>query len=171
MKDLLVSAGALLLVTVVILLVERLAGILSTYLKRKKTQAEAEGKKAQMIAFSAADQLLTAVTKSTVSKIEATQAAHLREAVKAGEAVRDDLCYLSEDAYDEICATIGQGVRDTLDALMDSSEIYIRNKIEEVLPAIKQEYAQNKAIDEMLMRDIESTKSNIAEEQDEGFED
>lgn len=127
-------------VTIAAIVLKKVLGYADAWLKSKKTKAEAEGKQSLADLFESASVLLNAVTTTTVSKIEATKAAALRKAVHAGQAAVGELNLLSDEAYEEIVAQLTPAVVSVLAETVDDVEIYIRNKIEEVLPGVKQKY-------------------------------
>lgn len=127
-------------VTIAAIVLKKVLGYADTWLKSKKTKAEAEGKQSLADLFESASMLLNAVTTTTVSKIEATKAAALRKAVHAGQAAASELELLSDEAYKEIMGQLTPAVEGVLEDAVGDVEKYIRNKIEEVLPEVKQKY-------------------------------
>ena len=109
-------------------------------LEEKKKQAEAAGKTAKVAAFSFAINTLNCVTNTVVSRIEAEKAYTIRQAVKAGEAKVEELNILSTEAYEEIVELLGSEVKDILDECVNNTELFIREKIEELLPKVKADY-------------------------------
>lgn len=106
----------------------------------KKAEAEMAGNKAAASAYDMAITVLDSITEITVSRIEATQAAAVRKAVKNGEKAFTELTKLSEDAYQDIVAQLTPYVKKSLETCVADTERLIRNKIEEVLPKVKSDY-------------------------------
>lgn len=121
-------------------LVTRTGRIWKRMLVREQAEAQAAGQTAKAAAFNFALTVLDAVTYSVVSKIEAEKAYHLRQAVKAGEAQAADLKLLSTEAYYEIINRMGSEIKTSLDDALDDTELFIRDKIEELLPKVKADY-------------------------------
>lgn len=139
-RELLVNAAAAIAVTFLFLVLMRVLSLLGAFLKRKKAEAEEAGNKALSVAYEMAIQVLEGVTKTTVSQIETTKASTVRKAVKSGEKVYTELTGLSEEAYQEIVAQLSPEVVKALEGCVGNVEAFIRNKIEEVLPEIKDKY-------------------------------
>ena len=139
-RELLVNAAAAIAVTFLFLVLMRVLSLLGAFLKRKKAEAEEAGNKALSVAYEMAIQVLEGVTKTTVSQIETTKASTVRKAVKSGEKVYTELTGLSEEAYQEIVAQLSPAVVQALEGCIGNVETLIRNKIEEVLPEIKDKY-------------------------------
>lgn len=118
----------------------RASQYLKVRLQKKQNEAEAAGKTAQAAAFSFAVNILNSVTSTVVSSIEARKAYYIRQAVHAGQAKAEELNVLSTEAYEEIVKLLDEEARSILDACLDDSEQFIRDKIEELLPKVKADY-------------------------------
>lgn len=134
------TAGAALVATALAILIKKGCKYMDILIGRAKTKAKEEGKQHLASLFEMAEQILDDVTKTTVSKIEATKAAALREAVHAGQRTAEELNLLSDEAYREIVDQLSPVVEEALYGTIGDVEIYIHNKIEEVLPGVKQKY-------------------------------
>lgn len=144
MKELIMSYATPAMVTIVaaiaVILYKKGCAYMNMLLERGKTKAEKEEKQYLADLFETAGTVLNALTTTTVSKIEATKAAALREAVHAGKEAAEKLNLLSDEAYKEIAAQLPPTIEAALEESVNDLEKYIRNKIEEVLPGVKQKY-------------------------------
>ena len=140
LKEILMSILTAVGITVALIIVRRVTEILNTFLEKKKAEAEEAQNKSAATAYAMAITVLTSITESTVSRIETTQAAAVRKAVKNGEKEFTELTKLSDDAYRDIVEQMSPVVMEALESCVDDTEALIRNKIEEVLPKIKSEY-------------------------------
>ena len=136
LKEILMSILTAVGITVALIIVRRVTEILNTFLEKKKAEAEEAQNKSAATAYAMAITVLTSITESTVSRIETTQAA----AVKNGKKEFTELTKLSDDAYRDIVEQMSPVVMEALESCVDDTEALIRNKIEEVLPKIKSEY-------------------------------
>lgn len=139
-KEIIITLLAAVVMTLIAMLVNRGLKLLRELLVIKKVEAEAADNKAAAAAYEMALTVLDSVAESTVSRIEATQAAAVRKAVKNGEKAFTELTKFSEDAYQDIVAQLAPYVMVSLETCVADTEKLIRNKIEEVLPKIKNEY-------------------------------
>ncbi|MCM1104917.1 MAG: hypothetical protein NC409_12525 [Clostridium sp.] len=144
MKDLIINtvttAGAALVATALVILIKKGCSYMDFLIGRGKTKAKEEGKQYLVSLFEMAEQILEGITKTTVSKFETTKAAALREAVHAGQKTAEELHIVSDEAYREIVEQLSPVVESALEDTIGNVETYIRNKIEEVLPEVKQKY-------------------------------
>ncbi len=134
------TAAAALVATALVILIKKGCKYMDFLIGRGKTKAKEEGKQYLVSLFEMAEQILDGVTRTTVSKFEATKAAALREAVHAGQKTAEELHLVSDEAYEEIVKQLSPVVEDALVDTIGDMETYIRNKIEEVLPEVKQKY-------------------------------
>lgn len=144
MKELIMSGATTAVVAIVaaiaVVLYKKGCAYMNQLLEQGKAKAEKEGKQYLVDLFEAAGTVLNALTTTTVSKIEATKAAALREAVHAGNEAAEKLYLLSDEAYKEIAAQLPPAIEAALEGSVNDLEKYIRDKIEEVLPEVKQKY-------------------------------
>ncbi|MCM1057714.1 MAG: hypothetical protein NC517_08915 [Firmicutes bacterium] len=140
LKEMIITVFVAVALTLVIMVLNRAAEVLRESLKKNKSEAEAAGNKAAATAYEMAITVLDSIAEITVSRIEATQAAAVRKAVKSGEKAYTELTRFSEDAYQDILEQLTPSVMAALETCVDDTEQLIRNKIEEVLPRVKQEY-------------------------------
>lgn len=144
MKELIINtvmtAGAALIATTLVILIKKGCRYIDILIGRAKSKAKEEGKQHMVSMFELAEQILDGITKTTVSKFETTKAAALREAVHAGQKTTEELNLVSDEAYNEIVAQLSPVVEEALEDTVGNVEKYIRNKIEEVLPGVKQKY-------------------------------
>lgn len=134
------TTGAALVATTLAILIKKGYKYMDILIGRAKTKAKEEGKQHLISLFEMAEQILDGVTKTTVSKIEVKKAAALREAVHAGQRTAEELNLLSDEAYREIVDQLSPVVEEALYGTIGDVEAYIHNKIEEVLPGVKQKY-------------------------------
>lgn len=85
LKEILMSILTAVGITVALIIARRVTEILNTFLEKKKAEAEEAQNKSAATAYAMAITILTSITESTVSRIETTQAAAVRKAVKNGE--------------------------------------------------------------------------------------
>lgn len=140
-REVMLSALMAVLITFVFLALKRAYEVLKAYLTEQLAKAEKSNNESMTSMYSLAITVLDAVAASTVSRIEATHASVVRKAVKAGEKPYTELTQLSEEAYQEIVAQLSPKIKEALEACVGDTEKLIRNKIEEILPEIKQRYA------------------------------
>lgn len=88
-------------------------------------------------AFGTAETILTTITDTVVGKIEQVTAGELRALVKSGDASRDELVALAQEAYREIVATVQPEVFNELSGVIKDSEAYILSKIEDAVRKVK----------------------------------
>lgn len=136
----LLGIGACMVLYFAAQLIRRQAELWSAKLTKAQADAKTAGDTAKAAAFQFALAVLDAVTYSVVSRIEAEQAYQLRKAVKAGEAEVTKLQLLSTEAYQDIVARLGDGVKACLDDAVEDTEAFVRDKIEELLPKAKADY-------------------------------
>lgn len=158
-KELFVSVLAAVLMTLAIMVAKRVLTLLKLYLEKEQKAAEKNNNESLATLYSLAMTVLDTLAGTTVSRIEATQAATVRKAVKAGEKPFTELTKLSDEAYQDVVAQLSPKIMEALEACVGDTEKLIRNKIEEVLPEIKQKYAA-----------ISEQQSLIADIPDMGFE-
>ncbi|MDD3137708.1 MAG: hypothetical protein PHX08_01885 [Lachnospiraceae bacterium] len=137
------SSGAfyVLIITIVLVIAKHLFSLLRAYLVEKRAEAAATQKESLVIAFNAALTVLDQVTATTVSRIETTKAIYLRDAVKKGEIAADELFSLSSEAYQSILEQLQPVVMEGIEGCVNDTELFIRQKIEEILPEIKAKYS------------------------------
>ncbi len=123
-------------------LVESGARVLRAELKKRTAEAEEAERHVLAAAFEGADKVLEKVTRATVGKLEGSVAAELREKVKNGEAEYEDLCRVSEAACREIIGQLKPELQTVLLECIGDMEGYIKNRIENVLPEVKADYAR-----------------------------
>lgn len=144
MRELIMNWATMTMVTIVaaiaVILYKKGCAYMNMLLEQGKAKAEKEGKQYLADLFEAAGTVLNALTATTVSKIEVTKAAALREAVHAGKEAAEKLNLLSDEAYKEIAAQLPPAIEAALEGSVNDLEKYIRDKIEEVLPGVKQKY-------------------------------
>lgn len=140
-KEFIMSILMAIVMTLMIIVAKRVMEVLKIFLENQKKAAKAEECKVMEVMYDVAIKVLDNIAGTTVSRIEATQAAAVRKAVKAGKLPYTELTGLSEEAYQDIVAQLSPEIRSTLEQCVGDTEKLIRNKIEEVLPKIKQEYA------------------------------
>ena len=140
-KEIIISAVAAVLVTLAVIALKRVVEITKACLQEKLAKAERENSETLKVMYSLAITVLDNLANITVSRIEATKAATIRKAVKAGKKGFTELTQLSEEAYQDIVEQISPSIMQVLESCVGDTERLIRNKIEEVLPRIKQEYA------------------------------
>ncbi|MBP3487299.1 MAG: hypothetical protein J6K53_02780 [Roseburia sp.] len=142
MKEILTSTLTAVVITLAVIAGRKLIAGLNAFLTVQKAEAEERGNKAKAGAYQFAIAVLDSIAQTTVSKIETTQAAAVRKAVKAGEKEFTELTKLSDEAYQEIIRQLSPDVMAALEACVDDTEQLVRNKIEEVLPKVKAGYRQ-----------------------------
>lgn len=140
-KELIISTLAAVIMTLIIIAVKRALTLIKVLLEKEQKEAEKKNNESLAILYSLAVMVIDTLTGTAVSRIEATQAAAIRKAVKAGEKPFTELIQLSEEAYQDVVAQLAPKMKEALEACVGDTEKFIRNKIEEVLPEIKQKYA------------------------------
>lgn len=128
------------LATIALIIIRRVLKLLSELLQIKKAEKELAGNQSAAAAYDLAIAVLDSIAETTVSRIEATQAAAVRKAVKSGEKPFTELTKCSEEAYQDILAQLSPYMMASLETCVGNTEKLIRNKIEEVLPKVKSEY-------------------------------
>jgi hypothetical protein len=78
------------------------------------------------------------VASKAVKTIEQTTAKDLRNAVKNGQATKDDLVNLSKQAFDEIVRTLEPDYLHALHETLGDLDTYIRNTVEAKVLELKQ---------------------------------
>ena len=139
-KEVIITLLVAAVMTLSIMVIRRALAVLRELLEKNKAEAEAADNKAAAAAYEMAISVLDSIAEITVSRIEATQAAAVRKAVKKGEKAFTELTKLSEDAYQDILAQLAPCVMNSLETCVADTERLIRNKIEEVLPKVKSDY-------------------------------
>lgn len=137
MKEAMMTLMAAAVITLILIAFRRTVSVLRELLVNSRAKAKNE---AAVTAYDMAIAVLDSVAKLTVSRIEATQAAAIRKAVKSGEKAFTELTKCGEEAYQDIVAQLSPYVMASLEACVEDTERLIRNKIEAVLPQVKQEY-------------------------------
>ena len=139
-KEIFLNAATAIGVTMSLLILTDVFAILGAFFRKKK--AEAEEAQNQMLAatYDTAIKVLEGITQSTISRIETTKAAAIRQAVKNGEKGYTELTGLSEEAYQDIVRQLSPSVEKALEGCVKNTEVLIRNKIEELLPEVKEKY-------------------------------
>ncbi len=122
-------------------LISKAFDIVENSLKIKKEKAIQEKNMTAKTAYDFALSVLEGITSATVYKIESTKAASIREAVKAGKEPISKLTGLSDEAYEEIISQLTPEIKEALELSIDKLELFIKNKIEEVLPTVKTTFA------------------------------
>lgn len=140
LKETIITILAAVLLTLAVIVVRRILNLLNEILRSRKAEAEEAGNRAAAEAYGMAITVLDSITEVTVSRIEATQASAVRKAVKSGEKPFTELTRCSEEAYRDILEQLSPCVLASLETCVGSTERLIRNKIEEVLPKVKEEY-------------------------------
>lgn len=139
-KEAIITVLAAVILTLAIIVMRRAMAVLRKLLEKNKAEAAAANNKAAVAAYEMAISVLDSIAEITVSRIEATQAAAVRKAVKNGEKAFTELTKFSEDAYQDILAQLAPYVMESLETCVADTERLIRNKIEDVLPKVKSEY-------------------------------
>ena len=139
-KEIFLNAATAIGVTMSLLILTDVFAILGAFFRKKK--AEAEEAQNQMLAatYDTAIKVLEGITQSTISRIETTKAAAIRQAVKNGEKGYTELTGLSEEAYQDIVRQLSPSVEKALEGCVKNTEVLIRNKIEELLPDVQAKY-------------------------------
>ncbi|MDD3415501.1 MAG: hypothetical protein PHY47_16075 [Lachnospiraceae bacterium] len=141
LKEIIISILTALIITLILIIARQLVAILNAFLEKKKAEATEANNKSAATAYSLAITVLNSITETTVSQIEATQAAAVRKAVKSGQKEFTELTKLSDDAYLDIVDQMSPIVMEALESCVGNTETLIRNKIEEVLPEVKTKYS------------------------------
>ena len=139
-KEALISIFSAAGITLLVLVSKRVLALFNLFLKKKQSEAYAADRQALAAAYQAALTVLEGIAETTVSRIEATKAQEVRRAVKNGEAEFIELLGFSEEAYQDIIQQISPAVREALEGCVSNTEVLIRNKIEELLPMVKEKY-------------------------------
>ncbi len=139
-KELMFTAMAAVIMTLVVIIFRRALEVTRELLVSSRAKAEEADNKAAVSAYDLAITVLDSVAQITVSRIEATQAAAVRKAVKKGEKAFTELTRFSEEAYQDIVDQLAPCVMASLEGCVGNTEKLIRNKIEEVLPKVKKDY-------------------------------
>ena len=138
-KEVMFTAMAAVIMTLVVIIFRRALEVTRELLVSSRAKAEEADNKAAVSAYDLAITVLDSVAQITVSRIEATQAAAVRKAVKNGEKAFTELTKLSDEAYQDIVDQLAPCVMASLEGCVGNTEKLIRNKIEEVLPKVKNE--------------------------------
>lgn len=149
-KEVIITMMAAVIMTLTIMVMRRAMEVLRELLKKNRAEAEEAGNKAAAAAYEMALTVLDSIAEVTVSRIEETQAAAVRKAVKNGEKAFTELTRFSEDAYQDIVKQLAPCVRASLETCVENTEQLIRDKIEEVLPKVKHKYGPSEDKDGML---------------------
>lgn len=139
-KEIIFTVMAAIIMTLVVIIFQRALEVTRELLVSSRAKAEEADNKAAVAAYDLAITVLDSIAQITVSRIEATQAAAVRKAVKNGEKAFSELTKCGEDAYQDIVAQLSPFVMASLETCVGDTEKLIRNKIEEVLPKVKKEY-------------------------------
>lgn len=139
-KEIFLNAATAIGVTMALLILTDIFAILGAFFREKKAEAEEAQNQMLAVAYDTAIKVLEGITQSTVSRIEATKAAAIRQAVKNGEKGYTELTGLSEEAYQDIVRQLSPSVKKALEGCVKNTEVLIRNKIEELLPEVKEKY-------------------------------
>ena len=132
------------------LLVNLLVGVLSVlaalaicgvqkgivYLKQQTAQLKDDGLRATL---DSAFEDVGRLAEVTVGSIEQTTAGVLRDAVKLGNANREDLVALSKKAFDEIKAAVTPEAQEIITRQLGSFDDYLEKLIEDTVRKIKNE--------------------------------
>lgn len=119
--------------------------LVSSKIAAEKAKAQANEKNLLAAAFTSAETVLNATVNAVVGKIEQVTAGALREAVKNGTADRKELMALARTAYNEVIATVSPTVMAELEKVINDSEQYILDKIENSVRAVKLEKGVGKS--------------------------
>ncbi len=144
-KEVFVSALAAVAIATGAIVYRRVLQLLKAGVSEQLERAEREKNESLKVKCAFALELLDMLANLTVSRIESTKAAVVRKAVKAGEKSFTELTQLSEEAYQDIVKQLSPAVMQVLESCVGDTEALIRNKIEEVLPKVKKEYAETTA--------------------------
>ncbi len=140
LKEVLLTMIAAVVITLILIAWKRAVEALREMMVCNRAKAQAAKNEAAVTAYDMAIAVLDSVAQVTVSRIEATQAATVRKAVKSGEKAFTELTKCGEEAYQDIVAQLSPYVMASLETCVEDTERLIRNKIEAVLPQVKQEY-------------------------------
>ena len=152
-KEIFLSAAGAVGVTLALLILTDVFAILGAFFQKKKAEAQAEQNQMLTAAYDMAIRVLDSITQTTLSRIETTKAAAIRQAVKNGEKGYTELTGLSEEAYQDIVRQLSPSVEKALEGCVKNTEALIRNKIEELLPEVKERYK--------LIGSAKETKGNV----------
>ena len=139
-KEIFINAAGAVGVTLALLILTDVFAILGVFFQKKKAEAEAAQNQVLTMAYDTALKALDGITQSTISRIETTKAAAIRQAVKNGEKGYTELTGLSEEAYQDIVRQLSPSMEKALESCVKNTEALIRNKIEELLPEVKERY-------------------------------
>lgn len=139
-KEIFLNAATAIGVTMVLLILTDVFAILGAFFRKKKAEAEKAQNQMLAVAYDTAIKVLEGITQSTISRIEATKAAAIRQAVKNGEKGYTELTGLSDEAYQDIVRQLSPSMEKALEGCVKNTEALIRNKIEEFLPEVKEKY-------------------------------
>lgn len=139
-KEVMFTAMAAVIMALVVIIFRRGMEVMRELLVASRAKAEEADNKAAVSAYDLAITVLDSVAAITVSRIEATQAAAVRKAVKKGEKAFTELTRFSDEAYQDIVEQLAPCIMASLEGCVGNTEKLIRNKIEEVLPKVKEEY-------------------------------
>lgn len=145
LKEVLITMITAVVITLVLIVWKRTVATLREMMICSRAKAAAAQNEAAVTAYDMAIAVLDSVAQATVSRIEATQAAAVRKAVKSGEKAFTELTQCGEDAYQDIVAQLSPYVMASLETCVSDTERLIRNKIEDVLPKVKKEYRELEA--------------------------
>ena len=143
MREVIVNVVIALTSILVLGVISNVCLLLSNRVEKLKAEAKAENKKGLVTAFTAAEVILDSVVNATVGKIEQVKAGELRVKVKNGEIPYDELKILAQDAYYEIIETVKPDVMAAINDVVEDSETYIHNKIEDAVRKVKLEASNN----------------------------
>ena len=141
-KEIIYTVLVAVIMTLVFIAFRRALEVIRELLVSSRAKAQEADNKAAVSAYDLAITVLDSVAKITVSRMEATQAAAVRKAVKSGEKAFTELTKCGEEAYQDIVAQLSPFVMASLETCVSDTERLIRNKIEEVLPGVKKEYRE-----------------------------
>ncbi len=139
-KEIFLNAAGAVGVTLALLILTDIFAILGAFFRKKKAEAEEAENQMLTAAYDTAIRVLESITQTTISRIETTKAAAIRQAVKSGEKGYTELTGLSEEAYQDIVRQLSPSIEKALEGCVKNTEVLIRNKIEELLPEVKERY-------------------------------
>ncbi len=120
-------------------LITMAAAYLKQKLKNARNWSQAKDGLALQNLFDFAEDVLLNTTAVTVAKLEQIVGKDLREAVKNGQAGKNELFALAGDAYAEIIETIQPEIFEYLQLAVGDTELYIKNGIEAELIRLKEQ--------------------------------
>lgn len=139
-KEIFLNAAGAVGVTLALLILTDAFAILGAFFQKKKAEAQKAQNQVLAAAYDTAIRVLESIIQTTLSRIETTKAAAIRQAVKSGEKGYTELTGLSEEAYQDIVRQLSPSVEKALEVCVKNTEALIRNKIEELLPEVKEKY-------------------------------